>query len=150
LNAAAPDYLRRGVNGEIYSIHAPGLAVLIAPAMWLFGYPGVVAFLALVAALSTALVWYLAYRVTGSAACAWFGWASCALTTPFFFQATEVFPDGIAATLLLIGTLPLWDGLNARPLPDLRPSTFDPSPLPENAERPSEATDAKDEGRRTK
>jgi hypothetical protein len=144
LNAAAPDYLRRGVNGEIYSIHAPGLAVLIAPAMWLFGYPGVVAFLAMVAALSTALVWYLAYRVTGSAACAWFGWASCALTTPFFFQATEVFPDGIAATFLLIGTLPLWDGLKSRPW------TFDLRPSLENAESVSGARDAKDEGHRTK
>ncbi len=118
LNAAAPDYLRRGTNGEIYSIHAPGLAVLIAPAMWLFGYAGVVAFLGLIAALSTALVWYVAYGATGSAASAWFGWACCALTTPFFFQATEVFPDGIAATCLLLGTIPLWDGLKARPLPD--------------------------------
>src|SRR6185436_6232958 len=79
LTAAAPDYLRRGVNGEIYSIHAPGLAVLIAPAMW-------------------------------------FGWACCALTAPFFFQSTEVFPDGVAATCLLLGTMPLWDGLKARPL----------------------------------
>ena len=66
LNAAAPDYLRRGVNGEIYSIHAPGLAVLIAPAMWLFGYPGVVAFLGVIAALSTALVWCVAYRRPGA------------------------------------------------------------------------------------
>ena len=118
LNAAAPDYLRRGTNGEIYSIHAPGLAVLIAPAMWLFGYAGVVAFLGLIAALSTALVWYVADGATGSAASAWFGWACCALTTPFFFQATEVFPDGIAATCLLVGTIPLWDGLKARPLPN--------------------------------
>src|SRR5262245_41274073 len=109
LTAAAPDYLRRGINGEIYSIHAPGLAFLIAPAMWLFGYPGVVAFLGLIAAMSTALVWRVGWQTTGSAACAWFGWACCALTVPFFFQATEVFPDGIAATCLLIGTLPLWD-----------------------------------------
>jgi hypothetical protein len=134
LNAAAPDYLRRGVNGEIYSIHAPGLAVLIAPAMWLFGYPGVVAFLAIVAAVSTALVWYVAYFATGNAAAAWFGWACCALATPFFFQATEVFPDGIAATCLLIGTLPIWDGLKARPLRELKAS----------------AEDAKVEGPRTK
>ena len=28
-----PDYLQRGRNGEIYSIHAPGLPVLVAPAM---------------------------------------------------------------------------------------------------------------------
>jgi hypothetical protein len=134
LNAAAPDYLRRGVNGEIYSIHAPGLAVLIAPAMWVFGYPGVVAFLGIVAALSNALVWYVAYLATRNPAAAWFGWACCALTTPFFFQATEVFPDGVAATCLLIGTLPLWDGLKARPLQDLKPS----------------AKDAKVEGQKTK
>ena len=119
LNAAAPDYLRRGLNGEIYSIHAPGLPVLIAPAMGLFGYPGVVALLACIAACSTALVWNIAHRVTGSAGAAWFGWACCALTTPFFFQATEVFPDGIAATCLLLGMLPVWDGLKARPRRDV-------------------------------
>jgi hypothetical protein len=139
LNAAAPDYLRRGINGEIYSIHAPGLAVLIAPAMWLFGYPGVVAFLGIVAAVSTGLVWYVAYLATRNVAAAWFGWACCALTTPFFFQATEVFPDGIAATCLLIGTLPLWDGLKG-------PTSFDLGPWL----RKSEAKGAKDEGPRTK
>src|SRR4029453_19217807 len=99
------------------SIHAPGLPILIAPAMWLFGYRGVVAFLGLIAAMSTGLVWSLAYRATASSASAWFGWACCAVTTPFFFQATEVFPDGIAATCLLLGTIPLWDGLKARALP---------------------------------
>jgi hypothetical protein len=71
LNAATPDYLRRGVNGEIYSIHAPGLPILIAPALALFGYPGVVAFLGLIAALSTGLVWSLAYRATANVASAW-------------------------------------------------------------------------------
>src|SRR5438128_10308822 len=35
----APDFLRRGTNGQIYSIHAPGLSVLVAPAFALFGYP---------------------------------------------------------------------------------------------------------------
>jgi hypothetical protein len=143
LNAAAPDYLRRGGNGEIYSIHAPGLAFLIAPAMWLLGYPGVVAFLGIVAALSTGLLWTIAYRATDSAASAWFGWACCALTAPLFFQATEVFPDGIAATFLLIGTLPLWDGL-------ARPSTVDLSRLPSKAAHLPAAKDAKVEGPRTK
>ena len=32
-----PDYLRRGQNGEIYSIHAPGLPALVAPVFALFG-----------------------------------------------------------------------------------------------------------------
>ncbi len=107
LLAAQPDYLRRGVNGAIYSIHAPGLPALIAPAMWLFGYPGAVAFLGIVAALSTALVWWHSYQITGSASASWFGWVCCALTTPFFFQATQVFPDGLAATCVLLGASPL-------------------------------------------
>jgi hypothetical protein len=42
-----PDYLQRGINGEIYSVHAPGLPVVIAPVLALFGYPGVLVFLAL-------------------------------------------------------------------------------------------------------
>ncbi|MEQ1727738.1 MAG: hypothetical protein ABL982_05095 [Vicinamibacterales bacterium] len=108
LQAAQPDYLRRGVNGQIYSIHAPGLPAVIAPAMWLFGYPGVVGFLGLVAAIGTGLVWWLARLLTGDAAAAWFAWACCALTAPFFFLATEVFPDGLAASCLLIGLLPLY------------------------------------------
>jgi len=107
LHASRPHYLRRGVDGAIYSIHAPGVPALIAPAFALGGYRGVVAFLGLVAAIATGLVWRLSHRVTGSASAAWFGWACCALTTPFFFQATQVFPDGLAATCVLLGTLPL-------------------------------------------
>jgi hypothetical protein len=107
LFAAQPDYQQRGRNGAIYSIHAPGLPAIVAPAYFLLGYAGTIAFLALVAALSTGAVWRVAYQVTGNAAAAWFGWASCALTAPFFFQATQVFPDGIAATFVLAGMLPL-------------------------------------------
>jgi hypothetical protein len=107
LHAERPHYLRRGLNGEIYSIHAPGLPAVIAPAYFLFGYPGSVGFLALVAAAGTGLLWHLAYRTTGNVAAAWFGWATSALTVPFFFQATQVFPDGLAATCVLLGILPL-------------------------------------------
>ena len=106
LFAAEPDYLERGRNGAIYSIHAPGLSILIAPAFFLFGYPGTIAFLGCVAALGTSMVWYLGLRTTGSSAAAWFGWACCALTVPFVFQATQVFPDGLAASLVLLGVLP--------------------------------------------
>jgi hypothetical protein len=107
LFAAQPDYLERGRNGAIYSIHAPGLSVLIAPAFFLFGYPGTIAFLGLVGALGTSIVWYLGLRTTGSPEAAWFGWACCALTTPFVFQATQVFPDGLAASLVMLGVLPV-------------------------------------------
>ena len=46
-----PDFLRRGKNGEIYSIHAPGLPALVLPAFAVAGYRGVIAFLALLSAL---------------------------------------------------------------------------------------------------
>jgi hypothetical protein len=107
LFAAEPHFQRRGVDGAIYSIHAPGVSVLVAPAVLLFGYPGAIGFLGLVTALSSGLVWRIGHRLTGSPAAAWFGWASGALTTPLLFQATQVFPDGIAATFVLLGALPL-------------------------------------------
>ena len=43
-----PDYLRRGVDRRIYSIHAPGLPALLLPAYAAFGYAGAVAALLLV------------------------------------------------------------------------------------------------------
>ena len=98
-----PDFLRRGVNGQIYSIHAPGLPAVVAPALALFGYRGVVAFLSLVSAGATALVWCAVWRVTHSTAASWFGWATVALTTPFTFHAFTVYPDGLGAGLVMAG-----------------------------------------------
>jgi len=102
-----PDYLRRGQNGQIYSIHAPGLAALVAPAFAAAGYPGVVVFLALVAALGSLLVWLTGYRLTNSRAAAWFGWAAVTLTVPFFFHAFAVYPDATGAVLVMTGVFAL-------------------------------------------
>jgi hypothetical protein len=102
-----PDYLQRGINGEIYSVHAPGLPVVVAPVFALFGYPGVLVFLALVSAWATALAWMATWRVTSDAASSWFGWATAALTAPFFFQSFVVYPDAPGAALLMIGVLAL-------------------------------------------
>ncbi|MCM2257524.1 MAG: hypothetical protein NDJ94_17960 [Vicinamibacteria bacterium] len=46
-----PHYRVRGREGAIYSLHAVGLSVLILPAYALAGYPGAVAFMALLTAL---------------------------------------------------------------------------------------------------
>ena len=105
-----PDFLRRGNNGQIYSIHAPGLSVVIAPAYALQGYRGVVWFLAIVAALGGAMMWSAAYRLTDSGGAAWFSWAAWSLTVPFFLQAFSVFPDGIGASVVLFAALPLLAG----------------------------------------
>jgi hypothetical protein len=102
----SPDFLRRGTNGQIYSIHAPGLPVVVAPAFALFGYHGVVVWLSLLASLGSALLWRASYQLTGSITAAWFGWGAGALTVPFFFQAFAVYPDSLAATLVLFAVMP--------------------------------------------
>ena len=50
--AIAPDFLQRGRDGEIYSIHAPGVAVLVLPAFALFGYRGAQVTVLLLAAIA--------------------------------------------------------------------------------------------------
>ncbi len=98
-----PDFLRRGKDGEIYSIHAPGLPALIAPAFAVAGYPGVKVFLLIIAALGTALVWMLGFRVGASAGAAWFAWAAVSLSTSSVFHAFAVYPDGLGGVLVLVG-----------------------------------------------
>jgi hypothetical protein len=104
-----PDFLARGVNRQIYSVHAPGLPALVAPVFALFGYRGVVVALVCMAALASGLAWLVAWLATQNAAAAWFGWAAVSLSVPVFFHAGAVFPDGPAALLVLVGMLPLVD-----------------------------------------
>ncbi len=105
-----PDYRRLGRNGEIYSIHGPGLPLLIAPAFAIAGYHGVVVFLVLVAAAGGALAWHLAWLVTGRADAAWFGWAAVALSTSAIFHSFTVYPDGVGGVIVLTG---IWALLRA-------------------------------------
>jgi hypothetical protein len=108
-----PDYLRRGVNGQIYSIHAPGLPALVAPAFALFGYRGVVVLLALLCAAATGLVWTAIWRLTGRADASWFGWATVALTVPFVFETFTAFPDGLGGSIVMAGVLVMLLGATA-------------------------------------
>jgi hypothetical protein len=108
-----PDYLRRGVNGQIYSIHAPGLPALVAPVFALFGYRGVVVLLALLSAAATGLAWTAIWRLTGRADASWFGWATVALTVPFVFEAFTAFPDGIGGSIVMAGVLVMLLGATA-------------------------------------
>ncbi|HEX9365214.1 MAG TPA: hypothetical protein VF921_01230, partial [Vicinamibacterales bacterium] len=98
-----PHVIRRGRNGEMYSIHAPGLPALILPAFAIGGYRGVVIFLILVASAACALAWWLAWRTTGSLSAAWFGWAAVTLSAPFLLESYTVFPDGPGAAIVLTG-----------------------------------------------
>lgn len=106
----APDFVRRGRDGEIYSILAPGLSALVLPAFAIGGYHAVVLFLIALASAAGALAWWLAWRVTGSPGAAWFGWASVALTAPFLLESFTVYPDGPGAAVVLTGVWALLRG----------------------------------------
>ena len=98
-----PDYRVRGRNREIYSIHAPGVSAIVAPAFVLGGYPGVALFLLLVSAAGSALTWHLAWLVTTREDAAWFGWAAVTLSVTWIFHSFAVFPDGPGAVVLMTG-----------------------------------------------
>jgi hypothetical protein len=98
-----PDFVRRGQNGAIYSIHAPGLPALVAPAFLVGGYRGAVVLLVFVAALGAGLLWRLAYAVGGRVSAAWFAVAVTAGATPVALHSFTVLPDGIAGVVLLTG-----------------------------------------------
>jgi hypothetical protein len=106
----SPHVQRRGRDGQIYSVHAPGLAVLVAPAFAVAGYPAVVIFLVLLAAAGAALAWHIARTATGREDAAWFGWASVTLPVTAVFQSFTVYPDGPGGVLALTG---LWGLLRA-------------------------------------
>ena len=110
-----PDFIKRGKDGQIYSIHAPGLPLVVAPAFAIGGYRGVLVALCLIGATAAALVWLVAWRVTADAAASWFGWAVFALSVPFFYHASAVFPDGLGATIVIIALLPLVDARAREP-----------------------------------
>lgn len=103
-----PDFLKRGRDGQIYSIHAPGLPALIAPAFFLGGYRGVVVLLIVLSALGSALAWHLAWLRTGRADAAWFGWASVTLCVTTVFHSFSVYPDGVGGVIVLTGVWALF------------------------------------------
>jgi len=99
----APHYIKRGRDGEIYSIHAPGISALVAPAFAIAGYRGVVLFLLVISALGSALAWHLAWLATHKLPAAWFGWAAITLSATAIFHSFTVYPDGLGGVLALTG-----------------------------------------------
>ncbi|MGH9200500.1 MAG: hypothetical protein ACRD2A_04600, partial [Vicinamibacterales bacterium] len=98
-----PHYLRRGIDEQIYSIHSPGLSVIVLPAFAIAGYPGAAATVIALTATASAITWSVAWLLTANAAAAWAGWAAVFLTTPFFFHGFTLYPDGVGALLVMLG-----------------------------------------------
>jgi hypothetical protein len=113
--ALRPDFLKRGRDGGIYSIHAPGLPVAILPAFALAGYRGVVLFLVACSALGAALAWRVAWRVTHCPGAAWVAWAATALAWPVLAQTFTVYPDGLSGVLVLAGAWTLLESTSGAP-----------------------------------
>jgi hypothetical protein len=95
-----PHYRVRGKHGEIYSLHAVGLSLLILPAYALGGYPGVSLFMALVAALAAREIKEGLVTSLGDGGAAEAGGWIAALSPPLLHYAGLVFTEVPAALLV--------------------------------------------------
>ena len=104
-----PDFMKRGLNGQIYSIHAPGLSALVLPAYAAAGYGGVVGFLCLLAALTALAIFDLAHAIAGARA-AMIAFAGVALTVPFLPHGWLIYPEIPGALVVAWASLWIWKG----------------------------------------
>jgi hypothetical protein len=98
-----PDYINRGQDREIYSIHAPGVSALVLPGFVLAGLVGAQLTILLCLAVMGAFVWRASWRATDDAAAAWFAWAAVVGTATSLLLGVMVFPDGPAAAAVAVG-----------------------------------------------
>ncbi len=103
----APDFIQRGHDGAIYSIHAPGVSVLVAPLFAAFGYRGAQATIVLLAGVTGALIWWIGWLATGDRGAAWFAWAAVAGSVTFLIQSVTIFPDGPGALIAALAAVVL-------------------------------------------
>ena len=101
-------------RGRLYSIHAPGLPILIAPAYALAGYGGAQALMAALAAATACLVYRLAHHVLASAGLATLAWAAAAFMPPSAFYAVALYPETPAALAVALFALVPYSGPRTR------------------------------------
>jgi hypothetical protein len=100
-----PHFIQRGTDGEIYSIHAPGVPVLVAPLFAAFGLRGAQMTLMLLGAVAGACLWLAGWFTTRQAGAAWFAWAAIGGAVTMLVQSVTVFPDGPAAAGVAFATV---------------------------------------------
>jgi len=100
-----PDFLQRGLRGEIYSIHAPGLPALLIPAFAVAGALGAVVFMALLGALAAAAI-FDAAAIVSSPVVASAIWIGACLSVPFLPHAWLIYPE--IAGALVVAWAVLW------------------------------------------
>jgi hypothetical protein len=107
-----PDFMKRGIDGEIYSIHSPGLPAVLLPFYAAAGYRGALLMMCVIAALAALAVFDLAEFVAGRSV-AWLVWTAVCLTVPFVPHSWLIFPEVPGALLAAWAALWLW-----KPLPE--------------------------------
>ena len=101
--------MRRGVDRQIYSIHAPGVAALVLPAFAAVGYPGAVGTVIVAIAAGTAAAWLAAWWLTASIGAAWAAWLALVVSAPLVLHGYAVYPDPVGAAAVMAGVLALGD-----------------------------------------
>ncbi len=99
-----PDYVVRGRDGEIYSVHAPGLPALLVPGYAIAGYAGALATVALMAAWIGSTIFEIGLAVAGPRV-ALVSWAALAFTIPMIPMAWMLYPEVPAALIVARATL---------------------------------------------
>lgn len=102
-----PDFRNRGTDRQIYSIHAPGLSVLIAPAFAIAGYPGAVLVVLVGIGVALGLLWRAGWLLTGSTAAAWIGWLAAAVSAPVALHGGMIYPDTVGTAAVMAGVVGL-------------------------------------------
>ena len=100
-------FLARGTDGEVYSIHSPGLPVLMLPAYAVAGPWGALALIGLMAALTALAIFDLAASLVPRPI-ALATWAAVAFTIPFGLQSWLIYPEIPAALLMAWAVLWVW------------------------------------------
>ena len=98
-----PDFRIRGPQGQIYSLHAVGLSILILPAYWAFGYAGASFFMAFLAALLVRELRRLVSALIGNESLAEGTAWLIGLSPPVIHFAGLIFTEIPAALLLCVG-----------------------------------------------
>ena len=83
--------------GRLYSMHSPGLPVLLLPAYALGGYRGARVFASALAALTGVLLYRLVRDVAKDERIAAAAWALATFTPPLAFYAVTIYPETLAA-----------------------------------------------------
>ena len=92
-------------DGRVLSPHNPGLSVLVLPGFALGGLPGAQFQMVVIAAVTWALAYVLALRLTSARpVLVWLATAAVALTATSFIYSSEIYPE-IPAGLALVGAL---------------------------------------------